>query len=473
MRNGNIDPYKVARSNYYKRETNYDRHISNLALKDFKDFICGKPWIIDTELLTVEKALYGDPHNPLYSAIPSGTSAGAPIKYLEPHLKKELLGPGKARDSTNPVFATFELDMKNRISRANEGIRLEYLYTDNLKDTLVSIPKFLEGKGRLFSGACLRLCVGTKCVFGKSIEFFAKNSIEKGFATTLNPYSSDWHKVAYDLSRFSPSMKECMVLCMDYSKFDACHTVETMEEALEVINDWYAFHGCTDFAKARSTFFKEITNSLHLVFNVVEKWDGSMPSGSLLTLLVNGIINHLNLRYCYYKLVPISITSQNSFSNMVAAIVQGDDVLMSMHEKIRQYFTPEGVISCMNERGYVVTSDDKSKPIGFVPLTEATFLKRGFNIEDGFAHGNLAMDTILNTPLWSKKGDYYRKITRDSVEFFFRELSLHPKSVFDLHAPTMRKAVVAAKFKDFEGLTWNHAKWRSYVYSTEPFTMDL
>nr|UNY42049.1 MAG: polyprotein 1 [Picornavirales sp.] len=473
MRQGTVDPYKVARANYYKRETCYDKDNMRKAIDDMHDTIAGIPWDLDAELLTVEEALYGSSTNPLYSAIPSGTSAGAPIKYEEPHLKASLLGPDALRSRANPNFAPFEEDIMDRIDAANRGVRQRYYYTDNLKDTLVTVQKAAKGEGRLFSGSCMRLCVATKSAFGKFIEFLAKDSIEKGFATTLNPYSADWHKVAYTMSRFSPSISQCLVLCIDYSKFDACHTVDTMEEALEVINQWYVNHGFSEYELARKTLYKELTNSLHLVFDKIEQWDGSLPSGSILTLLVNGIINQLNLRYCYYTLVPSEITDNHSFKQLIESIVQGDDVLLAVHDKIKPYFTEEGIIKCMSDRGYVVTSDDKSKPIGFRLLSEATFLKRGFNIEHGVVHGNLALSTILNTPLWSKDGDYYKKITKDSIEFFFRELSLHPEDIFEQYAPKMRLAISAAKLKDIQGLTWNHAKWRTHVYNTEPFTMDL
>jgi hypothetical protein len=473
MRKGNIDPYAVARANYYKRDTFYNDSLAVKAKKDLIDYLVSKSWTIDTELVTVEEALYGSVANPLYSAIPSGTSAGAPIKYVQPDLKNKLLGPAALRSRANKTFIIYEKDIHERVRQANEGHRLKYLYTDNLKDTLVSAEKFEAGKGRLFSGSCMNLCVCTKIVFGKAMEFFAKDSITKGFATTLNPYSSDWHKVAYNLSRFAPAISECVVLCMDYSKFDASHTQQTLHEALDVINEWYRFHGFTRYETARNTLFKEITNSIHLVFNEEEEWDGSLPSGSMLTLLVNGIINHLNLRYCYYRLVPDVITSRQSFTAMIEAIVQGDDVLMSMNDKIRTYFTPDGIKQCMRERGYVVTSDDKSRDIGFASLSEASFLKRGFNLEHGTVHGNLSLETIVNTPLWSKNGDYYKKITRDSVKFYFRELSLHPIEIFNKYAEPMRRAVVAAKLENFEGLTWDHSTWRASVYDSEPFTMDF
>jgi len=317
------------------------------------------------------------------------------------------------------------------------------------------------------------LALLTKRLFGKAIEFFSKDCLVKGFATTVNPYSEQWKKLAMLLARFSPSIQTTYVLCIDYAKYDSSHTLTTLKDALYILQSWYRYHGMDDYDVGRATVYIEVTNSRHLVFSEVMEWIGSLPSGSILTLLINGIINQLNLRYCYFQLVPSDITEKHPYHILVESIVQGDDVILSTHDMIKPYFTAEGITRCMLERGYTVTADKKDQEISYVHITEATFLKRSFNLENDEVHAALSLETITNTPLWSKKGDYYHKITRDTVKFYFRELSLHKKEIFDTYAPLMRKAIRNAKIKDFVGATWDHHKWRESVYNSEPFVVEF
>jgi hypothetical protein len=154
--------------------------------------------------------------------------------------------------------------------------------------------------------------------------------------------------------------------------------------------------------------------------------------------------------------------------------VLGDDLILSICEEHKKFWTSEAITATMKRLGFKVTSDDKLDPeIKFKPLTQATFLKRSFRKDGVNVLAPLSMETIMNTPLWSKEGEYYRKTTYDTIKFFFRELSLHPKEEWDKRAPMMRKAIRDAQLEDVEGLCDHQLTWRNSVLTGDTFTLDF
>jgi len=468
-----LDPYAKAVAHYsVKRELSYDKETYKRATDDLVSYLCSFPYSMDYELLTIEQALWGDPNNPYYSAIPSSTSAGFPFKYTNKNYKARLLGPDALRNGNNPYFPEFKQRIWHLITQANAGIREEYYYTNNLKQSLVSIKKRNEGETRLFSGAGFELVVVTKVLWGPAVEFASINCVDKGMATTVNVYSEEWKHIAMKLGQFSPSLQQAEALPIDYSKFDASQQQEILLNSLDVWNRWFAYHGFTKYEKARSTIFLEVSKSKHVVFALIEEWEQGLPSGSYLTLLVNSTTNLTNVRYCYYQLTPERYNTI-PFHKVAYVIVQGDDLALSVADSIKEFMTADGIESSMLSMGFIVTSDVKNEPIKFKKLTDITFLKRSFRIEGENVFGALSMDTIMNTPMWSKNDEYYMKITKDAIKFFFREISLHDADTFNEKATLMRQAIREARIRGVDGLFSSQEEWRRQVYLSEPFTFEL
>lgn len=471
-RNG-IDPYAKAIAHYsVRRPLTYNEDNLKLATDDLVSYWCSFPWHLDSELLTVEQALWGDPSNAYYNAIPSSSSVGYPFKFTDPYYKQRLLGDGVARDSTNAFFPEFHRRIWFLIEQANAGVRMNYYYTDNLKMGLVSATKAKEGDTRAFSGSCFELCTVTKCLYGKLVEFTMVQSIEKGMAASVNVYSSDWKNLAMHLAQFSPNFEETKVLPIDYSKFDASHTQIMLSNCLDIMNRWFAYHGFTAYEKARKTIYLEVTHSKHVVFTDIVEWDQGLPSGSFLTLLINSVINLTNVRYCYYELTPDRFNII-PFHKVMYAIVQGDDLGLSCDDRIAEFMTADGIEQAMLSLGYVVTSDVKNEAIRFKPLSETTFLKRGFVVQNGEVLCPLSLDTIMNTPCWSKNDQYFNKITLDAIKFFFREASLHDSTTCEYLFNIMRNAVKEACISGVDGLMNSQEQWRRHVLESEPFVFEL
>lgn len=58
----------------------------------------------------------------------------------------------------------------------------------------------------------------------------------------------------------------------------------------------------------------------------------------------------------------------------------------------------------------------------------------------GYYVAPLAMESLLETPYWTKKGPLEHELPRDNLVKSLHELSIHGKEVYDKWAPRMLKA---------------------------------
>jgi len=108
---------------------------------------------------------------------------------------------------------------------------------------------------------------------------------------------------------------------------------------------------------------------------------------------------------------------------------------------------------------------------GWRKLSTLTFLKRSFLKEKDSYYGSLSLETIMNTPCYTKKGvQLYDKIFEDNVVWFFRELSLHQRAIYSRYSKIMIEALKEiGKIDLFPDVLLGQAYWRQRVANTDPF----
>jgi hypothetical protein len=99
---------------------------------------------------------------------------------------------------------------------------------------------------------------------------------------------------------------------------------------------------------------------------------GSNPSGYPLTVIINGLVNSLYIRYAYHQLNPHN--EVNSFQENVRLLTYGDDNVMT--SKVN-WFSHTTISETLQAIGVTYTMADKqAKSIPFISLTQISFLKR-------------------------------------------------------------------------------------------------
>nr|UNY42018.1 MAG: polyprotein 1 [Picornavirales sp.] len=471
-RDGN-DPLAVAFNKLRFKDVDPDERCLALAVEDLKSFMSPPDIIHLKDWIEFSEVLYGNPLVPNRVSIPVSTSAGYPCKFTDRDIKKRIL----PRDTPHFDVTTYNKlkDVFHHvILKANAGIRLDWYYLLTLKDETRSEEKVLAWDNRLFCGTPFLLFAVTKSLFGQFVEFFFTDCLDKENASTLNPYQG-WKTLALKLSKFDESFKDARVDSSDFKAFDASNNPTVMLEVLSVIQNWYRQQGLTEHERAREIIFCEVYNSKHICQDKIYEWHSSLPSGSYLTLVVNCLTNMLLFRYSYYKIVPRSITAKHSFRSRVSFVCLGDDNAYSAHKDIRDVYTPVSISLAVKDLGFTMTSDAKTELGEWRTFATISFLKRGFRFSGKDVLAPLDLNTLHNTPQWTKRGPLFKKIFSDNLVFFFRELSLHSEEVWGEKSTLMLNTLrdLSEPLSDNPDLNRSQAWWREVVMSSDYFSVEM
>lgn len=433
-----VDPFKMAIDNYCTKHVLINTELMAIIgehISDDLDRVSTKR--VDKRLLTMIEAIKGIEDEPDYRAIPRDTSPGFPY-----NLEQNSAFPGKTAffgfeqeyDLSGQTCQELMESCNKILDDAKRGIRGFHIFTDCLKDERRPLDKVIAGKTRLFSGSPLCLTIIGRMYFGAWNLWMIKNKIHNGSAIGVNQYSYDWQMLADKLQ----SKSKCCV-AGDYSKFDGSEQPEIHWAILDVINRWY--DDGPENARVRHILWEDLVNSKHIRGKLVYSWVSSLPSGHFLTTLINIMYGFFALRYCWFRAHENDLDCLLKFLEHVYVCELGDDLIMNFSDEVKHVFNQQTLSVYMSEIGLTYTDENKQtdKADKWKPLTECTFLKRGFRIEESLNRyvGPLALESVLESPYWTQRGSQKDTITKTTTETCLMELSLHEPSTFKEWAPKL------------------------------------
>jgi hypothetical protein len=421
-----IDPYIKAATKYCNPVVWIDPEILSLVEDDVFSFIKDQHKIsVNHRLLTWKECLYGIESDIDSRGIPPSTSAGYPMTcpgFI--NMKKTLFSREKDTPEWRCAFDELVAECEKVESDLKIGKRHLHVYTDNLKDERRPIEKVLSGSTRLFSGSPFIYLMLKKRYFGTFILEFQKNRISNSSCVGVNPYSSEWDLMAQMLGKFSSKGDDILVGAGDYERFDGSQVSRIHHSILRVLNRCYD----DEHSFARKMLWLEIVNSRHVYKGVLTEWCNSMPSGNLLTILINCFYNMFAFRFCWhYAGLPLS-----DFSKNVVLFVVGDDNIFSVHPKFREQFNELTLCELMRKIGLSYTLETKGQASEkFRGLSEVEFLKRSFRWDSDVARyvAPLRLSVVLDIPNWTKH-NCPDLIAVDNINECSKELSLHSRTIF-------------------------------------------
>lgn len=246
-------------------------------------------------------------------------------------------------------------------------------------------------------------------------ESIIRHSANSEFTMGINACGEDWmmlyQKHAFLQKHFAG----------DFKKFDKSHIARLMwaicDSMLERIEqEW--------LRKLVIWFFAHIIMSKHCFLGEFTTWEKSMPSGNVLTTIINMIMLAFLYRYAYF----VKFGQVEDFQSHVILSAYGDDSLVSVTPDCD--FGPLDVAVALAEmnldytdhRGRVITSNE------YFPLKSLTFLKRGFKEVRGYVMGNLSLQTIRTLFEWTKSLD--SKIIDENYRMGCVELARHGQDIY-------------------------------------------
>jgi hypothetical protein len=300
------------------------------------------------------------------------TSMGYPYKKS----KRNFLTPFECDDpeNTDVVFDRVVMDEVERIQNVYlEGKMVHPIFCGNSKDE----PKEDGKKTRIFMGAPAAHAFVMRKYLLSVIKFVQENKFvfESGPGTVAQ--SLEWEQIREFLSQF-PMHRTCNG---DFQFFDKEVASVLMLHAFQIVEFLCVMGGYSDEEmKVVRGIAYDISFPLCDFNGDLIGFLGSNPSGQIMTVIINGLIHSLYMRYCYAVLSGTG--SAKNFKKHVALMTYGDDGIFTVSEECN-FFNHTSVQQCLKSVGITYTmADKKAASVPFIEFDDASFLKRMWRYDE-------------------------------------------------------------------------------------------
>lgn len=298
------------------------------------------------------------------------TSMGFPFNKSKKHFLRPL-PPQHGLDE--PVeFVEEIVDRANAIlALYKQGVRYCPIFMGHKKDEATSFTKILAEKTRIFTGAPGDWVIVVRMYTLSVIRLIQNNRMifEAGPGTIAQ--SLEWELIRDHLTQFGDSR----MIAGDYKSFDKKMSSTLILAAFDIIISICRAAGYDSESLLVLKCIAEDTAFPNVDFNGdLIQFYGSNPSGHPLTVIINGLVNSLYMRYCYSQL-SVEKSARN-FTKHVALMTYGDDMVAGVSCEA-PFFTHTSVQSELAKIGVGYTMADKTAiSVPYISISEVSFLKR-------------------------------------------------------------------------------------------------
>lgn len=383
-----------------------------------------------------EEACLGVDGEEFVNSVKRTTSPGYPFIHMSGFkTRKEIFGnEEKINFSSNQAYILRQR-VENIITKAKQGIVLPHIFMDTLKDERKPLHK--AHKTRLFSAGPLDYLIACKMYFNGVVDLLQRHRNLSHISVGTNPESFDWNEIASLLLRKSTHM-----VAGDFEGFDASQNSIMLKEAGKVLIDLSRrfCNSSDEDVEVMHVLLTSLLHSYHINRNEVYQWTHSLPSGHYLTAIINSIFVCLSFSVIWmYQKKDFSYIAARGFYRKCGIVAYGDDHIVSIPWDELTEFNQLTIPKLFKRIGLGYTMEDKDAlaELPSRPLTSISYLKRKFIFDPDRNRwtGPLALETILESPMWMKKNPDPRGQTIEQLEWAIRELSVHPKVVWDIYHP--------------------------------------
>lgn len=321
------------------------------------------------------------------------TSAGFPWNKSKKYLMKAI---PEMHDLPDPVEVDGEVlnRAEEIVQRYLDGERAVPIYTGALKDEAVKHQKYIDGKTRIFTGAPLDHTIVTRKYLLSFIRCVQKNRFlfESGPGTIAQ--SIEWEHIRSYLVTFGVDK----IIAGDFKAFDKRMASIMILAAFDVIKAVCKAAGYTDSELKVISGIAADTAFAWLDFNgdLVEFFGGN-PSGHALTVIINGIVNCLYMRYAF--IVTGNKENADEFKQYVKLMTYGDDNNMGVSDEA-SFFSHTSIQQVLGDVGIEYTMADKtSETVPYIDIDDSSFLKRKwvYDPDIGAYVGPLEEESIIRS----------------------------------------------------------------------------
>nr|URG14907.1 MAG: RNA dependent RNA polymerase [Picornaviridae sp.] len=454
-----VDPLVKSLRKYCGNKTFVVRDLVDRSMKQYFDDISYLSYQHSRKILSVREAIEGIFLEPDSIGVNFDASSGYPMNTKDHSDLKKAYHEARKLGKEQEVIDHISLEIEPIIEKLKKGERSIWYYQDNNKPERRKIKKVLSYDLRLFSGSPFLFLVLIKMYFGSFVISYQKNRIVNGSTIGVNVYSPEWDMIVKELRIKNSDLNR--IFAGDFSHYDGDLIRQILFAICKFINMWY--RDINDVV--RYTLFEDIMHSFHIVDGFIFEWLGGMPSGNPLTAIINTIYNNILIRMTW----DLSGFELDIFKHLVAFFANGDDNNGSVDPIVGDKFSPKVISQCMKLLGMTYTNDNKIGEVDhFRTISDISYLKRKFVYSSNCSRWMAPLDinVVLDMINWTSKGKEYHTTVSNNMYTTVRELSLHPKEVFDKHVPTL-----ITKYRELCTLPINSkCHWSYYDVQSEVLT---
>jgi len=418
-----------------------DYMVNKLCTVNYQEYSNQQPMtcfeVVNGRMQTIGTTLI---RKPGYEPIAVGHSAGYPLKSTTNSGSHHLFP--KADDDEHGFYAVssdlLELVEKQK-DRVRRGKRLKMFYIAMLKDERRPLAKITEGKSRAFMSSSKLLVYFSRYYLS---DFIAWMHVQCGYnfsAIGVNAFGPKWTIMAKRLFAMSSQG-----FAGDYSNWDGTVPAVLMVECCKVVNRWY--NDSQENQKMRKAIFDEMIMTRFVIGKTIYEKSHGMPSGCVGTSEFNSIINQMVFLICWQKLAELNAPSLSPtmfYDRHVVSYFYGDDNIHAVSDVV-PWFNAKNCSEVVNTFGFLLTSEIKEDVAEELkPLTELTFLKRKFTIDDThrFYYCPLIWDTIEDMVMWRTRQIDPKTAVLQVVDCALREAFHHGKVSFEKFHKVVKSAL--------------------------------
>jgi hypothetical protein len=397
-----VDPLAMAISKYGSPSKPFRKGTLDYVAENVKQITQSFEVARTPRILTFEQSYQGIPSLKYFDPIDMKSSPGLPYNKERPVNKsgKHALFEIDQDGIYHCISKDLEKRTCERLDSYRKGERYPSLWTDCLKDERRPLAKIRQGKTRSFCMAPLDYTLVCRMFLLDFCAAFYNSRLTFFSAVGIDVRSAEWTFLFNRLNSVSP-----IGIAGDYSSWDGSCKPEVFEKVLEVINDWY--DDGEDNARVRAMIFDEMVHTKSLARNQMYQKHQGMPSGHVLTVVVNTIINAIYLRCAWvdlaHKTNP-SFRPLSQFHRLVADSIYGDDNILAIDPSVITWFNQITISNYFSQYGISYTDATKNAILNeYDFIANLTFLKCGFKPHQynrQFLLAPIATDTIQELLNW-------------------------------------------------------------------------
>jgi len=331
----------------------------------------------EIHIYDMETVVNGRPGLRFVDKMNRSSSAGAPWRKSKKFLL-EYLPSDDVWDSPVKLDDEVVTRVHERLDKYRQGFQTHPMFVSHLKDEAVKKQKILTAKTRVFMASAVDFTVVMRMLLLPFVRVMQINSYVFESAPGMEAQTVAWDHLYHYITQHGTNQ----MVSGDFKDYDISMRPHVILWAFEAIVTFMRKSGATEeHCRMVESLGFDIAFALVDFNGTLVTLFGKNPSGQALTVVINGIVNCLYMRYCYVSLSPELVDPLRSWNDSIALITYGDDNNIGVSQEC-PWFNHTAIARVLADCNITYTMADKERQsVPFISIEEVDFLKRKYRYE--------------------------------------------------------------------------------------------